>query len=198
MSVYDRQDRIEGINKELKILLVGCGGIGFWAAKFFSLSGISEITCFDPDILEESNLNRLDYTYDAVGKNKAILVKEMIEQIRPDCKVRAYPFPAKEHLFPKDFDVMVDCTDNFKAQCEHEAMAKKFGKKYVKMGYDGTRISISNSIPRWDTTDEEVDGYRVTPSWVVPAVVVAALGVGATMKYFGKEIGSDISQFYFN
>jgi len=198
MSVYDRQDRIEGINKGLKLLIIGAGGIGFWAAKFFAMSGIEEMTIFDPDTLEESNLNRLDLTYDSIGKNKAIIVRDMIEVIRPDCKVRAYPFPLKEHLMPRDFDVMVDCTDNFKAQCEHEALAKKSGKKYVKFGYDGTRVSISNSIPRWDTTDEEVDGYRVTPSWVIPSVVVAAMGVGAVMKYHGKELGADISQFYFN
>lgn len=198
MSVYDRQDRIEGINKNLRVVCVGAGGIGMWYAKFLAMAGVEEITIFDPDTLEESNLNRLDYTYDAIGRNKAVLVKEMIEVIRPDCKVRAYPFPLKEHLLPKSFDIIVDCTDNFKAQCEHEALAKKYNKPFQKNGYDGTRISISNSIPRWDTTEEEVDGYRITPSWVVPAVVVAAMGVGVTMKYHGKELGADISEFFYN
>lgn len=196
MSVYDRQDRIEGIDKSLKLLIIGAGGIGFWAAKFFAMSGISEITIFDPDTLEESNLNRLDLTYEYVGKNKAAIVKDVIAEIRPECKVRALPFPVKAHTFPKDVDVVVDCTDSFKSQLEHEKMAKEYGIPYKKIGYDGTRISISNTIPLWDTSNEDADGYRTTPSWVVPAVVVAALGVGSVMKYFGKEMGCDLSDLY--
>lgn len=196
MSVYDRQDRIEGINKNLRICIAGAGGIGYWAAKFFAMSGVDDITIFDPDTLEESNLNRLDLTYEYVGRNKAQIVRDVVGQIRPECKVRALPFPVKPHTFPKDVDVFVDCTDSFKSQLEHENLCKENGIRYAKFGYDGTRISISKSIPLWDTSNEDADGYRITPSWVVPAVTVAALGVGQVMKYTNREMGCDLSELY--
>jgi hypothetical protein len=62
--------------------------------------------------------------------------------------------------------------------------------KYLKAGYDGEEFSIHNSVAEWG---EAEDGYRVVPSWVVPAVTVAALTVAKIMKYPNAEIVSNIN-----
>lgn len=195
MSLLERQELIEGINNDIKVCVVGAGGIGFHVAKLLAMSGVEFLYVFDPDTLEESNLNRLDITVDYIGKNKADIVKTIVKSLRPNCTVKPFPFPMKDHTYPKGVDWVIDCTDKHEAQLENQRMAKENGAKYCKIGYDGTRISISDKVAQWDTGDGQ-DGYRITPSWAVPAIAIAALGVGKILKYHDAELGCDLSQIY--
>lgn len=195
MGYYDRQELIPGIKRDMKVLVVGCGGIGFHVSKMLTMSGVNDIVVFDPDTLEESNLNRLDITLDFVGKNKADIVKQVCKSLRPEMNLKAFPFPLKDHTYPKDVDWVIDCTDNHQAQLDIERMANENGARYVKAGYDGTRMSLNDKVAQWDAGETQ-DGYRVTPSWCVPAIVIAALAVGKVMKYHDKEMGCDLSELY--
>ena len=87
-------------------------------------------------------------------------------------------------------DWLIDCTDNYKSQVKNEKLAKAFGMKYLKAGYDGENFSINDRVATWGEDDE--DGYRVVPSWVVPASVVAAMTVAKIMKYPNSELHSSI------
>jgi hypothetical protein len=71
------------------------------------------------------------------------------------------------------------------SQIRNQEIAKKKGMKYVKAGYDGEHISLSNVVAEWGET---VDGYTIVPSWVVPASVIAALTVAKIMKYYKGEV----------
>jgi hypothetical protein len=71
--------------------------------------------------------------------------------------------------------------------------SKAKGIKYMKVGYDGTHITVANKVAGWG---EAEDGYTITPSWVVPAVVVAAMAVGSILKYSGKEMSLDVVNLY--
>lgn len=197
MSVmYNRQELIEGINNNIKVLVVGAGGIGFHVAKLLAMSGVKELYVFDPDTLEESNLNRLDLTLDYVGRNKADIVKDVVRQLRPDIEqIKAFPFPLKDHTYPKGVDWVIDCTDSHNSQIENQRMADANGAKYLKAGYDGERMSLNDRVAQWDAGDTE-DGYRVTPSWSVPAIMIACLAVGKVMKYHDGEMGCHLSDFY--
>lgn len=195
MSFYERQELIEGINTDIKVLVVGCGGIGFHVAKLLAMSGVTEIFAFDPDTLEESNLNRLDITTEYVGQNKADIVKQVIKSLRPETRVKVFPFPLKDHTYPKGVDWVIDCTDNHNSQIENQRMADAYGAKYLKAGYDGERMSLNDRVATWDTGETQ-DGYRMTPSWAVPAIVIAALAVGKVMKYNDGEMGCHLKDFY--
>jgi len=190
MSMYDRQETLQ--LKTPTVTIVGAGGIGFWAAKFAAMSGIEKIYIFDPDTIEESNLNRLDLTIEHIGRNKADVAKEAIVALRPYISVYAMPFILLEHTFEKT-DWLIDCTDKIKSQTDNQAIANKFGSKYVKAGYNGESITIANSVATWG---EAPDGYTVTPSWVVPSVVVAAMTVAKIMKYESKEISTKIEKMF--
>lgn len=194
-AILDRQDRIEGINREIKVLVVGAGGIGFHVAKILAMCGVQELNVFDPDTLEESNLNRLDLTPDYIGMNKADIVKQVVKGLRPQTKVRPMPFPLKEHTYPKGVDWVIDCTDSHKSQIENQRLADLYGAKYLKAGYDGERMSLNDRVAQWDAGETE-DGYSVTPSWAVPAIMIAALAVGKVMKYHDGEMGCHMQDFY--
>lgn len=195
MSLLERQELIQGINNDIKVLIVGCGGIGFHVAKLLAMSGVNELYAFDPDILEESNLNRLDLTFEAIGKNKADIVKQTVKSLRPDTYIKTFPFPLKDHMYPKGVDWVIDCTDNHEAQLNNERMANENGAKYLKAGYDGERMSLNDKVAQWDAGETQ-DGYRVTPSWSVPAIMIACLAVGKVLKYHGGEMGCHMKDFY--
>jgi tRNA A37 threonylcarbamoyladenosine dehydratase len=190
-DLYNRQESL-GLNTDISISIIGVGGIGYWVAKFAAMSGITKMYLFDPDTIEESNLARLDLPYDVIGVNKAQVAKTVINRLRPETSVIVMPFILQEHTFTK-CDFLVDCTDRTKSQEDNQNIAKKFGVKYIKAGYNGEHITIANSVAEWG---ESVDGYTVTPSWVVPAVTVAALTVGKIMKYVDKEISIDLKGMY--
>lgn len=188
MGFYDRQETLQ--LKIPSITVVGAGGIGFWVAKFAAMAGTEKLYIFDPDVIEESNLNRLDLSMDYIGRNKAEVAKEVIVAIRPYISVYAMPFILLEHTYEKT-DWLIDCTDKIKSQMDNQAIAKKFGSRYVKAGYNGESITISNSVAEWGDAE---DGYTITPSWVVPAVTIAALTVAKVQKYHNSEISKTIKQ----
>ena len=192
MDLYDRQKKIK-LNVNQSVLIAGCGGIGFHVAKMLAMSGVETLNLYDNDVIEESNLNRLDLPFNTIGMNKADVTKKVINQIRPQCNVKAFPYKLASHVWPSECDWLVDCTDVYSSQQENENLAKLNGSKYCKSGYNGTVISINNNVAQWG---DAPDGYTVTSSWIVPAIIIASLTVGKILKYTNKELGYDIEKLY--
>ena len=190
MGLYDRQETLE-LKVPKKVAVVGCGGIGYWVGKFLAMSGCEHIELYDPDVLEEHNLNRLDIPYRFLGKNKAEVTKTAIQSLREECTCYSYPFIFSD--LASGYDWVIDCTDNSDAQIKNQEIANAMGAKYFKAGYDGEGFGIHNTIAEWG---ESTDGYTIVPSWVVPAVVVAALAVAKVMKYPDKEVISSIPHLF--
>ena len=193
MGVYDRQETLK-LKSDISITIAGCGGVGYWVAKYAAMSGIEKIFLFDPDVIEEHNLNRLDLPLSVTGRNKAEITKIMINQIRPEALVISMPFILQSHTFTKT-DWLVDCTDKSKSQETNQEIAKKFGSRYLKAGYNGEHITVADRVAEWG---EAVDGYTIIPSWVVPASVVAAMAVAKIMKYDKMELSTDIKRMFRN
>lgn len=192
MGLYERQETLK-LNQSQTVTVVGCGGIGYWVAKILAMSGIGKLYLYDPDTLEEHNLNRLDIPYKYIGKNKADVTKVAILGIREEAIVYAYPFPFGDLAEKSDW--VIDCTDKAKAQLENQDLAKKIGAKYCKAGYDGENFGIHNSVAEWG---EDGEGYTIVPSWSVPAMIVAALAVAKVMKYDDKEVISSVDKLFRN
>jgi molybdopterin/thiamine biosynthesis adenylyltransferase len=190
MGLYDRQETLE-LNVPKKVAVVGCGGIGYWVAKFLAMSGCEHIELYDPDILEEHNLNRLDIPYRFLGKNKADVTKKAIQSLREELTCYSYPFIFND--LGSGYDWVIDCTDDGDAQINNQEIANAMGAKYFKAGYDGEGFGIHNTVAEWG---ESTDGYTIVPSWVVPAVVVASLAVAKVMKYPEKEVISSIPHLF--
>jgi tRNA threonylcarbamoyladenosine dehydratase len=192
MQFYDRQKDIT-MNTDIKVAVVGLGGVGYWTAKFLAMSGVTDFILCDDDVIEIHNLNRLDLPLSACGINKASVAMTEIKNIRPDASVKTIPFKFNPDFFTSKVDVMVDCTDKISSQKNIFDYTKANKIKYMKVGYDGTHVTVSNKIAGWG---EDEGGYTITPSWVVPAVVVAAMAVGAILKYTGKELSADVLNLY--
>jgi len=187
MGLYERQETLNLIT-DINITIAGCGGIGYWVAKFAAMSGIKEMFLFDPDILEEHNLNRIDLPEKFLGRNKADVTALVIKTLRPDCIVHARPFILQEFNYTKT-DWIVDCTDKYDSQIQNQYIANTKLSRYVKAGYNGEHFSINDKVAEWG---EAEDGYTIVPSWVVPATIVAGLTVAKIMKYQHSEVSKEI------
>ena len=110
---------IEGQQKLLaaKVLIVGAGGLGSPAAMYLAAAGVGNITIYDDDIVELSNLQRqiAHHTPD-IGTDKVISTRETLNKLNPDVQVRA----VKQRLAGEQLDlevinadVVLDCSDNF-------------------------------------------------------------------------------------
>jgi len=189
-ELYNRQEKLNLV-KPKNVAVVGCGGIGYWVAKFLAMSGAEKLSLYDPDVLEQHNFNRLDIPFGFIGKNKADVTKQAILSIRDEAIVYSYPF--KFNDLESGYDWVVDCTDNSKSQLENQEIARRIGAKYFKAGYDGEGFGIHNTIAEWG---ESEGGYTIVPSWVVPAVIVASLAVAKIMKYPEKECISSVEKLF--
>jgi adenylyltransferase/sulfurtransferase len=100
-----------------KVLLLGAGGLGSPAALYLAAAGVGTLGIVDFDVVDVSNLQRqILHRTDAIGKLKVDSAAETIHGINPDVEVVKYPVAlSSENVFDiiKDYDLIVDGTDNF-------------------------------------------------------------------------------------
>jgi adenylyltransferase/sulfurtransferase len=103
--------------KAAKVLLVGAGGLGAPTAMYLAAAGVGTLGVVDFDVVDESNLQRqIIHGQSTVGQPKMQSAKARIKDINPNTHVVGYEFPLDStnalDVF-KDYDVIVDGTDNF-------------------------------------------------------------------------------------
>jgi len=111
--------------RELRIAVVGLGGVGSWAAEALARSGVAALTLIDLDHVAESNINRqVQALGSTLGRAKVDALRERIADIHPACRVDAVEefvepsnWPA---LLPGPVDVVIDACDQMRAK---QAMA---------------------------------------------------------------------------
>ena len=110
---------IEGQHKLLaaKVLIVGAGGLGSPAAMYLAAAGVGNITIYDNDEVELSNLQRqiAHHTPD-IGTDKVISTRQTLNNLNPEINITAVKqrLTGEELNFEvKTADVVLDCSDNF-------------------------------------------------------------------------------------
>ncbi len=99
------------------VLMIGAGGLGSPLGLYLAAAGVGRLGIVDFDVVDDSNLQRqiLHSTKD-VGRSKLESAKERINGVNPHVHVEPYrtQLTAENALdILKDYDVVVDGTDNF-------------------------------------------------------------------------------------
>jgi sulfur-carrier protein adenylyltransferase/sulfurtransferase len=103
--------------KASRVLMVGAGGLGSPVALYLAAAGVGTLGLVDHDVVDETNLQRqVLHGTPAVGRLKLDSARERLREINPHVGVEGYPVKltsenALEIL--RDYDVVVDGTDNF-------------------------------------------------------------------------------------
>lgn len=153
----------DALNQDLSTLcvgVVGCGGTGSATAMLLPKMGFRKIALFDPDFVEESNLNRLHGATraDADAKRpKVDVVARSLIELGIDVQVRGYQSwlgdPGCRDAL-KSCDIIFGCTDDHAGRL----LLNRFAYYYAIPVFDmGLALEVSTS----DTPQTKADG-RVT------------------------------------
>jgi adenylyltransferase/sulfurtransferase len=103
-----------------RVLVVGAGGLGCPVLQYLAGAGVGRLGIVDADTLDASNLHRQPlYSLADVGRPKAELAAAAIARLNPSIEIAVYPvrFDAENALeLSRQFDVLVDCSDNFRTK----------------------------------------------------------------------------------
>ena len=103
-----------------KALIIGVGGLGSPAALYLASCGVGTIGLVDNDDLELSNIHRqVLYSTGDIGKPKVLLAEKRLKEINPDVNIRAHKARVDGDNVKgliKDYDVILDCSDNFETK----------------------------------------------------------------------------------
>jgi len=176
-NIYDRQQEL--IAPPRVVHIIGCGGVGTWAAIMLALAGVRHLHLYDDDVVDESNLNRLPYTAKVLGKPKLQILSSTLTKLRPDIELTLHGrFQPLLHKFERSVavigavDTMSDRQIIYKACQESDAY-------YIDIGAEGHRCTVSDSPADWALVEDRA-GY-FTPIWVAPVVAAASLAVSAAI-----------------
>jgi adenylyltransferase/sulfurtransferase len=103
--------------KAARVLLIGTGGLGAPLGMYLAAAGVGTLGLVDFDVVDESNLQRqIVHGTKDVGRPKIESARERLSDINPHIKIKTYETRltsenALELL--RDYDVIVDGTDNF-------------------------------------------------------------------------------------
>ncbi|HEX8911635.1 MAG TPA: molybdopterin-synthase adenylyltransferase MoeB [Humisphaera sp.] len=110
---------VEGQLKLLnaKVLCIGAGGLGCPISLYLAAAGVGTIGLVDIDVVSPSNLQRqVLFGVSNVGQDKVAAAAKRLKDVNPDCNVvehKAIVNASNVLDLIKDYDVVIDGTDNF-------------------------------------------------------------------------------------
>ncbi len=121
--------------KQARVLLVGTGGLGSPAALYLAAAGVGTLGLVDFDTVDVTNLHRqiLHGTKD-VGRSKLLSASERIRDINPHVALELFDTALTSGNaldIAKEFDLIVDGTDNFPTRYLVNDTAVLLGKPNV-------------------------------------------------------------------
>lgn len=144
-----------------RILVVGVGGVGGYAAEMLARSGIGHLTLIDADDVDVTNLNRQLIALNCtIGKSKVRLYKERFEKINPMIDVEAkmiFITPENiDSILDAGYDYVIDAIDTVAPKVALIAGCMHRGIKIISsMGAGGrTDPTKVGYFDLWGTTED--------------------------------------------
>ncbi|MCC9041470.1 tRNA threonylcarbamoyladenosine dehydratase [Myroides sp. M-43] len=139
----------EGLQKlkNAKVLIVGVGGVGSFAAEFLVRAGIGNLTIVDGDTVDITNINRqLPALHSTVGMPKVKVVGDRLMDINPELnlvRIEEFISPERAHeIVTADFNYVLDCIDSVTPKINLILAAKRKKVKVISaMGAGGKMIA---------------------------------------------------------
>lgn len=140
---HDRQVRAFGdlgqkALRDLSVAIVGLGGTGSIAAQQLAHLGVRRFLLIDPDVLDETNLNRVvGSTQGDVGRRKADVAADGIRAIDASCEVKVSfgnVVHEKVARLLVDADIILGCTDSHGSRSVMQQVAFQYFIPCIDIG----------------------------------------------------------------
>ena len=116
-------------------LIIGTGGLGSPVSLYLAAAGVGRIGLVDFDVVDSSNLQRqIIHGTSTLGKLKVESARAKLVDLNPDVQVDIYnePFTSENAMrIAKDYDILLDGTDNFPTRYLTNDVAVFLGKPNV-------------------------------------------------------------------
>ena len=143
-----------------KILIVGVGGLGCPAAENLVRAGIGTIGLIDNDIINLSNIHRQSlFTSKDIKKSKVSIAAKKLKEINPSTKIKTYKSRLNANNIKKiikNYEVIIDGSDNFKTKFLINDYCIKFKKKLVT----GAISKFDGHVFTFDFKDEKTASLK--------------------------------------
>ena len=121
--------------KNAKVLVVGAGGLGSPALLYLAAAGVGTLGIVEFDVVDSSNLQRqIIHGQSDVGRSKAESARDSVKETNPFVEVRLHETRLDStnvlDIF-RDYDLILDGTDNFATRYLVNDAAVLLGKPYV-------------------------------------------------------------------
>lgn len=130
--------------KQASVLCIGAGGLGSSALLYLAAAGIGRIGIVDDDRVELSNLQRqILYTTSDRQQSKAHSASIKLQALNPNVAIDLFPTrltTANAFSLLKDYDLIIDGTDNFPTRYLVNDVCYFLNKPYVFasiLGFEG-------------------------------------------------------------
>ncbi len=121
--------------KAASVLVIGTGGLGSPVALYLAAAGVGRIGLVDYDRVDSSNLQRqVIHGTSQLGELKVDSARQRMLDINPDIQVDVYnePFTSANAMqIAKDYDILIDGTDNFPTRYLSNDVSVLLGKPNV-------------------------------------------------------------------
>jgi len=144
MSKHDRQSFLGGMSEQdlrrAKVGVIGLGGGGSHVVQQLAHLGVGNYTLVDPDIIDETNLNRLVGGTLKDVKRKALKVdiaERVIRAVVADVNIDVHPAQWQE--VSKELqtcDVLIGCLDAMTTKDQLDKFCQRFLIPYIDIGMD--------------------------------------------------------------
>ena len=184
----------ENLNKlqNIKIAIVGIGGVGGYVLEGLVRSGVMNITLIDGDKIDPTNLNRqIISTSNNIGELKVNEAAKRVLQINPNVIVNKFSiFLTKENIqdiIGNDFDYVVDACDDVDVKIE---LIKFCYKNNIKI------ISSMGTAKKLDGTKFKIDTLNNTKYCPLAKKIRKSLSLDEqkyTTVVYSEEVQKDIN-----
>lgn len=128
---------LEGQQKltKAKVLVIGCGGLGGPVLSYLAAAGVGTLGLVEFDSVSLSNLHRqIIFKTEDIGKQKIEIAEQKILELNPHVSVLTYKTRLNSQnaleIF-KDFDLIVDGSDNFPTRYLVNDVCEILNKPYI-------------------------------------------------------------------
>ncbi len=151
---YQRNDWTEEEQHRLSachVCIVGCGGIGGYAAEFLTRAGVGQLTLIDGDRFDVSNLNRQRFAETGtLGCGKVEVIAQKLDAVNPEviCHPVAAMITEESGAFLlSGCQVVVDGLDNVPDRLLLQRLCKKLSLPLVHGSVSGWQGQVATILP---------------------------------------------------
>ena len=142
----EKQARLAGA----RLLVVGLGGVGSWAAEMLCRAGAGALTLVDADVVDVTNVNRqMPALASTVGQPKCEVVAERLRAINPAVQLAVKqqfiePGNIAQLLDEFQYDFVVDAIDTLEPKCALIRACWERGIKIISSMGAGAKCNLAD------------------------------------------------------